>query len=67
MTEVVLRDIHMEGYLDAIDAGVGTISILQQLEWRKLHGHDYLLTDVLKGELEFEGFIISDWKGWTSR
>jgi beta-glucosidase len=29
----------------------------------KCHGHRLLLTDVLKGELGFEGFIISDWDG----
>ncbi|MCO6487194.1 MAG: glycoside hydrolase family 3 C-terminal domain-containing protein [Phaeodactylibacter sp.] len=63
-TEAVLRDIHMEGYIDAIDAGVGTI-MASFNSWNgvKLHGHDYLLTDVLKDELGFEGFIISDWKG----
>ena len=27
----------------------------------KLHGHKYLMTDLLKGELGFEGFIVSDW------
>ena len=64
VTEAVLRDIHMEGYLDAIDAGVGSI-MASFNSWNgvKLHGHDYLLTDVLKDELGFEGFIISDWKG----
>jgi beta-glucosidase len=30
---------------------------------KKLHGHHYLLTEVLKGELGFAGFIISDWAG----
>ena len=29
----------------------------------KLHGHEYLLTDVLKEELGFPGFVISDWAG----
>ena len=64
VTEQVLRDIHMEGYIDAINAGVGTI-MASYNSWNgeKLHGHDYLLTDVLKNELGFEGFIISDWKG----
>jgi beta-glucosidase len=30
---------------------------------QKLHGHKYLLTDVLKGELGFQGFLVSDWLG----
>lgn len=64
LSEQDLRSIHMQGYLDAIDAGVGTI-MASYNSWNgeKLHGHDYLLTDVLKTELGFEGFIISDWKG----
>ncbi len=28
----------------------------------KMHGHHYLLTDVLKGELDFRGFLVSDWQ-----
>ena len=26
-----------------------------------MHGNKYLLTDVLKGELGFQGFLVSDW------
>lgn len=64
VTEEVLRNIHMEGYIDAIDAGVGSVmASFNSWNGEKLHGHDYLLTDVLKNELGFEGFIISDWKG----
>ena len=29
----------------------------------KLHAHSHLLTDVLKGELGFGGFVVSDWMG----
>jgi beta-glucosidase len=29
----------------------------------KLHGQKYLITEVLKGELGFEGFTVSDWGG----
>ena len=27
----------------------------------KLHGNKYLISDVLKGELGFKGFVVSDW------
>ena len=30
---------------------------------QKMHGNKYLLTDVLKGELGFSGFVVSDWAG----
>ncbi|MBU2558491.1 MAG: glycoside hydrolase family 3 C-terminal domain-containing protein [Bacteroidetes bacterium] len=64
LLEQVLRDVHMAGYIDAIDAGVGSImASFNSWNGQKLHGHEYLLTDVLKNELGFEGFIVSDWKG----
>ena len=28
-----------------------------------MHAHDYLLTNVLKGELGFEGLVVADWMG----
>lgn len=64
ISEELLRSIHMAGYIDAIDAGVGSV-MASYNSWngQKLHGHDYLLNDVLKEELGFEGFVVSDWKG----
>ena len=64
VSEEILRALHMAGYIDAIDAGVGSImASFNSWNGEKLHGHEYLLTEVLKEELGFEGFIISDWKG----
>ncbi len=62
--EETLRSIHLPGYIDAIEAGVGTI-MASYSSWngQKLHGHKYLLTDLLKDELGFKGFVISDWAG----
>jgi len=36
--------------------------VVLSLEWRPMHANRHLITDVLKGELGFEGFVISDWK-----
>lgn len=57
-----LLDIHMPGYLAAIEEGVGSIMISYS-SWNglKMHGHHELLTNYLKGELGFDGFLISDW------
>ena len=64
ITEEVLRSLHMPAYVDAIEQGVGTImATYNSWNGQKVHGYKYLLTDVLKTELGFEGFIISDWKG----
>lgn len=60
--EATLRAVHMAPYAPAIAAGVGTI-MPSYSSWNglKCSGHKYLLTDVLKGELGFEGFLISDY------
>jgi beta-glucosidase len=52
----------MQGYLSTVRAGVGSI-MPSYSSWNgtKLSGHKYLLTEVLKGELGFEGFLISDY------
>lgn len=64
VSEQELRSVHMDGYKDAIAAKVGTV-MASYSSWNgvKLHGYNYLLTHVLKTELGFEGFVISDWKG----
>ena len=60
--EATLRKIHMPGYVEAIKAGAKNIMISYN-SWNgaKMHGHKYLMTDVLKGELGFKGFVVSDW------
>lgn len=60
--EATLRSIHMPGYPATIDAGVGTI-MPSYSSWNgvKCTGNKRLLTDILKGELGFDGFIISDY------
>ncbi|MEI6072711.1 MAG: glycoside hydrolase family 3 N-terminal domain-containing protein [Verrucomicrobiae bacterium] len=60
--EAVLRSIHLAGYPAAIDAGVGTI-MPSYSSWNgvKCSGSKFLLTDLLKKELGFEGFLISDY------
>lgn len=62
MDEATLRKIHLPGYVDAIKAGARSI-MASYNSWngKKLHGHKFLMTDVLKGELKFSGFIVSDW------
>lgn len=64
LDEATLRAIHLPGYLAALDANVKTI-MASYNSWNglKIHGHKYLLTDLLKTELGFQGFIVSDWNG----
>jgi beta-glucosidase len=60
--EATLRTVHMAGYPAAIEAGVASI-MPSYSSWNgmKCSGSKYLLTDVLKKELGFEGFVISDY------
>jgi len=60
--EAVLRKLHLAPYVAAIKAGAGSIMVSYS-SWNgeKMHGHKYLLTDILKGELGFQGFLISDY------
>jgi beta-glucosidase len=59
-----LRAIHLPGYVAAVKAGVGSV-MASYSSWngQRLHGQKYLITDVLKGELGFQGFVVSDWQG----
>ncbi|HEV2692628.1 MAG TPA: glycoside hydrolase family 3 N-terminal domain-containing protein [Verrucomicrobiae bacterium] len=60
--EATLRRLFLPPYVAAIKAGVGSIMVSYS-SWngKKMHGNKYLLTDVLKGELGFKGFLVSDW------
>jgi len=62
ISEQELRSIHMQGYVSAIRAGVGTI-MPSYSSWNgvKCSGSKRLLTEILKNELKFEGFLISDY------
>jgi beta-glucosidase len=62
LSEEELRQIHMQGYLGAIEAGVGVIMVTYS-SWNgeKCSGSRRLLTEILKGELSFQGFILSDY------
>jgi beta-glucosidase len=62
LSEAELRKVHMQGYVKAIQEGVGSI-MPSYNSWNgeKCSGSRRLLTEILKGELGFEGFLISDY------
>ena len=64
ISEKELRDIHSAGYTAAIEAGVQTVmASFSSWNGAKMHGNKYLLTDVLKGRMGFDGLIVGDWNG----
>ncbi|WP_328916883.1 MULTISPECIES: glycoside hydrolase family 3 N-terminal domain-containing protein [unclassified Streptomyces] len=64
MSEAELRAIHLPPFQEAIRHNVGSVMISYN-SWNgvKDHGNKYLITDLLKGELGFSGFVVSDWNG----
>jgi beta-glucosidase len=64
LSEADLRAIHLPPYQSAIQNNVGSIMVSYS-SWNgvKMHGNQYLITTVLKGELGFNGIVVSDWAG----
>ncbi|MEV5883900.1 glycoside hydrolase family 3 N-terminal domain-containing protein [Streptomyces sp. NPDC052020] len=62
LSEAELRAVHLPPFKEAVRRGVGSV-MLSYSSWNgvKSHAHSYLVTDVLKGELGFSGFVVSDW------
>ena len=59
-----LMSIHGQGYLSAIEAGVMTVmASFNSWNGDKIHGNSELLTGLLREELGFDGFVVSDWNG----
>ena len=62
--ERALAEIHGAGYFTALEAGVQSVmASFNSWHGEKVHGNRYLMTEVLKGKLGFEGFVVGDWNG----
>ncbi|WP_417696928.1 glycoside hydrolase family 3 N-terminal domain-containing protein [Psychromonas sp.] len=76
-SEEYLRNIHATGYFAGLDAGAQVVmssfnSWHNQANYDqtesgeynyKLHGSKYLLNDILKDKMGFDGIIVTDWNG----
>jgi len=55
---------HGQGYVQALGVGVQTVmASFNSWNGDKLHGNKYLLTDVLKDRMGFDGLVVGDWNG----
>ena len=64
LDDEALRELHLPPYERAIAADVKTIMIsFSSLRGEKCHGSNFLINDLLKDELGFKGFVVSDWGG----
>ena len=62
ISETELRDVHGKPYVPALEAGVGTVmTSFSSWQGQKIGGSKGLVTDVLKGRMNFGGFVVTDW------
>jgi beta-glucosidase len=63
-SEQELFDIHAQGYVGGLEAGAQSVmASFNSWHGEKLHGNKYLITNVLKEKMGFDGFVVGDWNG----
>ena len=63
-SEQELFDIHAQGYVGGLSEGAQTVmASFNSWHGEKMHGNRYLLTEVLKDRMGFDGFVVGDWNG----
>ena len=76
-TEDYLINLHAAGYLSALESGAQVVmasfnswynsknyDVMGSLNYNhKIHGSRYLITDVLKEKMGFDGVVVTDWNG----
>lgn len=64
LSDSLIRAKYLPPYIQALEAGVGTVmASFNSINDLKCHANGYLFNDLLKDELKFDGFVISDWRG----
>ncbi len=60
--EAELIRMHAAPYFAALKEGVLSVMVSHS-SWQgtRMHGEKYLITDILKGRLGFDGFVVGDW------
>jgi len=62
ISEQLLREIYLPPFQGAVDAGIGTfMSSFQDLNGVPGVSNHHTLTDILRDEWKFNGFVVSDW------
>lgn len=62
ISEQLLREVYLPPFRAAVDAGAGTLmSAFQDLNGVPAAANHHTLTEILRGEWRFNGFVVSDW------
>ncbi|MBN1954568.1 MAG: glycoside hydrolase family 3 C-terminal domain-containing protein [Anaerolineae bacterium] len=63
LSDPTLRDVYLAPFESAVRAGVGTLmAAFVDLNGMPATANRYLLSDILRGEWGFDGFVVSDWE-----
>jgi beta-glucosidase len=63
ISDAEMQSIHLPPFKQGIDAGVGTVMVNSgSVNGAPVHASHHMLTDVLRGQLGFQGVVISDWQ-----
>jgi len=64
--ETVLRNIYLPPFKIAIETGAATVmTAFNELNGIPATGNEFILKDILRNELKFDGFVVSDWNSVT--
>ncbi|MFG2729011.1 glycoside hydrolase family 3 N-terminal domain-containing protein [Streptomyces canus] len=64
VSEARLRNHYLPPFKAALDAGVATVmASFNTVSGVPAHGNEHVLTDILKDEWGFDGFVVSDYTG----
>ena len=64
LEEASLQAIHGKPYFDALDACVQVVmASFNSWNGTKMHSSKYMLSEILKGQMQFDGFVVGDWNG----
>ena len=66
ISEPLLRNVYLPPFESALNTGAATVmTAFNEINGIPATGNKYLLKDVLRDELEFDGFVVSDWDSVT--
>ncbi len=61
--QIELRERHLKPFAEAVEAGALSVMVNSSIvNGEPVHANHYLITDVLKGELHFDGVVVTDWQ-----
>src|SRR5690606_1770309 len=64
--EPLLRNVYLPPFKAAIEAGAPTVmSSFNELNGIPASGNKFILSDILRDEWKFDGFVVSDWNSVT--